>query len=132
MAENKIIHIIRPLSVYVDSGGGSDKQADISSGSYKLDGNREAQFTDGGYTGHSSGAKFVTMEFKQIVGVDTTSFGRLHNAVINDIYVTVAIPIEGNVINFIGVIKGAGVEWDHKQGTASGNFSFEGGQVQVV
>lgn len=128
MAENKIIHIIRPLSVYVRG----DKQADVASGSYKLDANRDAQFTDGGYTGHSAGAKFVTMEFKQIIGVTTVSFGILHRAALNDEYVTVAIPMEGDVINFVGVIKGAGADWDHKAGTAMGNFSFEGGQVQLV
>jgi hypothetical protein len=128
MAESKIIHIIRPISVYVNG----DKQADIKSGTYKLDGNREAQYTDGGYTGHSSGAKFVTMNIKQIVGVTTSSFAIIHNYVLNDLYVVVAIPVEGQMINFTGVIKGAGLDWDHKAGTAEGNADFEGGQVLQI
>lgn len=127
-AEVKPIQIIRPLSVYVNG----DKQADITSGIYKLDANRDAQITDGGYAGHSSGAKICSIDIKQIVGVTTTSFGILHRACLNDEYVEVAVPMESDVVNFIGVIKNVSADWDHKAGTAMGSQTFEGGQVQLA
>lgn len=130
IGDNKPVNIIKPLSVYVDSGGGSDKQGDVSSGTYKLSSNREAQHTDGGYSGHTGGVLMVSMDIKQIVAVTTTSFGTLHAAILGGGYVRVVIPIENNLVSFVGIIKEASAEWDHTKGSATGSFTFEGGQVQ--
>lgn len=124
--EQKPVHIIKPISVYVDD----DKIADVTSGSYKLNSNRDAQHTDGGYTGHTAGSLLATMDIKTIVGVTTQSFGRLHQKVLDGGYVRIVIPVEANLVSYTGVIKDLSLEWDHSKGSASGSATFEGGRVQ--
>lgn len=122
------IHIIRPLSVYVDG----DKQGEVQSGDYKINSNDEAQITDGGYSGHSDGAIMVTMDIKTLVGVTTSGYKKVVDAMLNKRYVTIAIPVEGKAHQFVGRIKETAVNWDHKNGTTMGNVTFEGGAPRVT
>ncbi len=122
----KPVHIIKSISVYIDD----DKIADITSGTYKLNSNRDAQHTDGGYTGHTSGSLLATMDIKTIVGVSTQSFGRLHQKVLDGGYLKVVIPVEGSLVSYVGVIKDMSLDWDHSKGSAGGGATFEGGRVQ--
>ncbi len=124
--ENKPVHIVKPISVYIDDA----KVGDIKSGTYKLASNRDALYTDGGYTGHTAGSLAVSMSIETIVGVTTQSFGQLHKQVINQGYVRVALPVEGVVVMFVGVIKDIGLKWDHTKGSCDGDSSFEGGRTQ--
>jgi hypothetical protein len=122
------VHIIRPLSVYVNG----DKQANITSGSYKINSNDEAQITDGGYSGHSDGSIMVSVDVKTLVGVTTSGYRMVANAMLNKSYVTVAIPIEGTIHQAVGRFKELGADWDHKNGTSMGNVTFEGGVPRVT
>lgn len=122
------IHIIRPLSVYVDG----DKQAEITSGSYKINSNDEAQITDGGYTGHSDGAVMAEVDVKTVVGVTTSGYKKVADAILNKRYVAVAIPIEGKAHQMVGRFKTLSADWDHKNGTTMGGLTFEGGPPRVT
>lgn len=124
--EVKQINATRPISIYL----ADRKIGEVKSGDYKLNSNRDAIHTDGGYSGHTAGSLLVTMNIETMVGVNTTTFGQLHALVIAGGYVRMALPVEGDVIMFTGIIKEAGLKWDHGKGSCDGNASFEGGRVQ--
>ena len=120
-------NIIRALPLYVNG----QKIGEVSSGTYDINTNDQAQVGTEGYMGHADGATLTSIKASCVIPVvgmqqvfDSTMASRA--------YVSVGIPANGKFQKFDARITQASYKWDFKNGNAMGDFTFEGGAPDLI
>jgi len=119
--------IIRALPLYVNSR----KIAEVSGGSYEHNSNDEMQIATEGYMGHSDGADTCRVQANTITPVKGHEL-ELKRIILNKEYCTVGIPVDGGYEQFDGRMTSRSYNWDTKNGSCTGQFTFEGGKPDVL
>lgn len=119
---------IRAASLYV----GGSKIAECEGTTYDLDGGDEAMFGDPGYLGHSEGAITSKLSAKTIVPVKGMKVSLL-DALLKKKVVDVALGIVDGKIHRIQMrVTNASIASAHRNGTQTGDFTFQGGEPEVT
>lgn len=100
-----------------------------------IDRGAERLENDQGYGGHGRGTeknsvKITTIVYKEGLPYDPHEL--LMNAINTGAYVTTTTEIAGSLYSMIGVMTGLEVSYDAVKRTATGNWSWEGGNRQKV
>lgn len=118
---------IRAFPMYFNG----QKIAELSSGTYDIAGNDEAQIATEGYMGHSDGATMTKFNPTCIIPISGMQ-SKLEDALINKQYVQIGIPANGKFHQVDARIVAAAYKWDFKNGAATGDFTIEGGNPTRV
>lgn len=114
--------IIRALPLYIDGL----KVAEVSNGTYDIATGDEIQIATDGVMGLSDGAATTNMSFNTIVPVIGMK-AKVDDMLINKKYIDIGIPVNGAFHTCTGRLVTGSYSWDHKNGTCTGAFTFNGG-----
>lgn len=125
---NNGVYRIKPATIFLDSqkvGTCQNSTIDVASGD-------EMMVTEEGYSGHSDGVVTTRIQFTRIVPYGDTRLDMI--GIINGKrYVTVqALGLDGKAYTWIGRILSSSYKSDHKTGSLTGDFTFEGGAPEAV
>ena len=119
--------IFRAFPLYVNG----KKIAEVSSGTYDVNPNDEAQVGTEGYMGHADGATITRIQATCMIPV--VGMQVQFDAIIKARqYVQVGVPINGKFQQVDMRITQANYKWNFKNGQAEGDFTLEGGEPDLV